>query len=94
MVSVTELRDMNHADEKTLFVDVREQSEWDEGHISWFRHIPLAEVKGHLNEFLSYEKVVFICKSGGRSGIACDTLRDAGIPIAYNVAGGMDAWQA
>ena len=91
-ISTTELRDMNHEDGKTIFVDVREQSEWDEGHIAWFRHIPLSQVKEHLNEFLAFEKVVFICKSGGRSGQACDMCRDAGIPTAYNVVGGMDAW--
>ncbi len=91
-ITVEELSKMDHDSGKFFFVDVRESSEWEEGHIEWFTHIPLRQVPNRINEFLGYEKVLFICRSGARSAQACNTLRTVGIDTAYNVQGGMVAW--
>lgn len=76
-----------------LLVDVREQKEWDAGRAQLAIHVQLAEL-GQAAEVLDSElPILFICLSGGRSLMAAEAFRRAGIP-AYSVAGGMLDWQA
>lgn len=73
-------------------VDVRERNEWDHGHIAHATLIPLATVPGNLDQFDATPTYV-ICRSGGRSGQACEFLERQGVE-AVNVTGGMLAWVA
>lgn len=93
--NVTDLADtLRTPDEHTAFIDVREQTEWDTGHIVGFRHIPLAELPTHADELLKTERVYFLCRSGGRSAHAVGLLAGAGHHGAVNVLGGINAWIA
>ncbi len=76
-----------------LFVDVRTHEEWDEGHIAGFTHIPLSSIEAHIPELKRASRIYFICRSGGRSETACDTLADHDYHNAVNVLGGMIAWE-
>lgn len=101
-ITVAELQKLDHTSGKNLFVDVREQHEWDAGHISWFTHIPLSTISEHMETFKKYDRIFFICRSGGRSGIACDILKDLkearvadhAMPEGVNILGGMIAWES
>ena len=73
-------------------VDVREPDEWTVGHIDHAALIPLATVPDNLEAF-DAEPTYVVCRSGARSGRACDFLRSRG-RIAVNVTGGMMAWTA
>jgi rhodanese-related sulfurtransferase len=73
-------------------VDVREPDEWANGHIGHASLVPLATVPGNLEAF-DAEPTYVVCRSGGRSGQACDFLRNQG-RAAVNVTGGMIAWTA
>ena len=83
----------NHED--ALVLDVREQSEWADGHIGKAKHIPLGQLKTRLNELEKYKDkpIVVVCRSGNRSGSACGTMKKAGFEKMYNLAGGMMAWE-
>ena len=83
----------NHED--ALVLDVREQSEWMDGHIAKARHIPLGKLKDHLSELEKHKgkPIIAVCRSGNRSGSACGTLRKAGFENLHNLAGGMVAWE-
>jgi rhodanese-related sulfurtransferase len=73
-------------------VDVREPDEWAAGHIGHASLVPLATVPGNLDAF-DGEPTYVVCRSGGRSGQACEFLRGQGRQVV-NVAGGMLAWTA
>ena len=75
-----------------VLIDVREADEWLAGHDPAARHIPLAEVLTHLGELPSDLDVLVICRSGNRSRAVTEALRARGIE-AWNVEGGMRAWQ-
>ena len=92
ITSIVELNNIDHLTGKDMFIDVRKKEEWDAGHIGWFTHIPLHEIKDHLDEFKKFERVFFICQSGGRSNMAIETLNEAGVQNAYNIDGGMEEW--
>lgn len=83
----------NHDD--ALLLDVREQSEWSDGHIAKARHIPLGKLKDRLTELEKFKgkPIVAVCRSGNRSGTACGMLKKAGFENLHNLAGGMQAWE-
>ena len=72
-----------------VLVDVREDSEWAEGHAPGAHHQPLGQLDpAHLPEA---DTVFVICRSGNRSARATRVLVRAGLD-ARNVEGGMSAW--
>lgn len=75
-------------------VDVREPSEWAQGHIPGAIHIPLGDLPGRAATLDRARPVITVCRSGNRSLVALDPLREAGITNARSLAGGMKAWQA
>ncbi|MEW5769258.1 MAG: rhodanese-like domain-containing protein [Pseudomonadota bacterium] len=83
----------NHED--AVVLDVREQSEWSDGHIAKARHIPLGQLKNKLSELEKHKgkPIIAVCRSGNRSSHACGILRKAGFENVHNLAGGMQAWE-
>lgn len=76
-----------------LILDVREQSEYDAGHIPGVTLIPLNDVPNRLNEIPKDKPVIVTCRSGNRSGQATDFLRQQGYTNVHNMTGGINAWQ-
>ncbi len=73
-------------------IDVREPDEWAQGHIAHASLVPLATVPGNVEQFDGAPTYI-VCRSGARSGRACQFLGDQGHDVV-NVAGGMIAWTA
>jgi rhodanese-related sulfurtransferase len=76
-----------------VLIDVRVRSEYDDLRIPGSILIPLAELPGRLDEIPTDKDVYVHCRMGGRSARAVDYLLTFGRPNAYNVSGGIDAWQ-
>ena len=74
-----------------LLVDVREQSEWDAGHIEGAVHIPMAQLPDRLSELDKKVMTIVVCRSGNRSGKVAAWLINRGYD-ALNMTGGMLAW--
>ena len=74
-------------------VDVREQEEWDRGHIEGIEFIPMGQLPWRWRELDPDRKWIVVCRSGNRSHYAAAMLRQAGLDAA-NLAGGMLEWQA
>ena len=72
-------------------LDVREQDEWDAGHIDGAQHIPLGQLGARLAEVPRDRTVVAVCRSGSRSDRAARGLRAYGY-AAENLDGGVSAW--
>jgi rhodanese-related sulfurtransferase len=72
-------------------LDVREQDEWDAGHIEGAQHIPLGQLERRVGEVPKGRTVVAVCRSGGRSERATRGLRTIGYQ-AENLEGGVTAW--
>ncbi len=73
-------------------LDVREDVEWEHGHIDGAVHIPLMDLPHRLDEVPSGQ-VLVVCKVGGRSGQAVGYLSQQGIDVV-NLDGGMVDWAA
>lgn len=77
--------------EGVTIVDVREPAEWEAGRIPGARHIPLGDLSQQASALDASGPIVFQCRSGGRSLMAAQALRTAGVE-AYSMAGGLLAW--
>jgi rhodanese-related sulfurtransferase len=77
--------------ENAVVLDVREDYEWEAGHIAGALHIPLEQLPARLDELDPDVDVNVICRTGGRSFRATTWLTENGY-TAFNVIGGMGAW--
>ena len=78
---------------EVVLIDVREQSEYDAGHIPGVTLIPLGQVPDRMSEIPKDKTVIVTCRSGNRSGQATEFLRQQGYTQVHNMAGGIQAWQ-
>lgn len=94
-IFVTELNERLAKGEHPIMVDVREEHEWDMYHLKDVIKISLGNLQTALSELSAYKdkEVIMICRSGGRSGQACNFLRDKGFSNVRNLTGGMLAWK-
>jgi len=86
------------ANKKAILIDVREQGEWDEGHLSLARLAPLSALRqGVLPQGFTTDKSTKIylhCRSGNRVKAAAPILRDLGytnlVPLSegYSILSG------
>ncbi len=81
--------------EDALVLDVRDDGEYQGGHIINSVHIPLTGLSDRLGELEKHKDkpIIVGCRSGQRSARACSTLRKQGFERVYNLAGGVMAWQ-
>ncbi len=77
-----------------VLIDVREQWEYDEGHIPGVELIPINEVPARMSEIPTDKMVVLTCRTGNRSGQVFDFLTQNGFDNVHNMEGGIVAWQA
>lgn len=79
--------------DEVLFLDVREQHEWNAGHVDGAVHVPMGRLAAEAHRLPADRRIVAVCRSGSRSHAVTNALRDAGFD-AVNLVGGMHAWAA
>lgn len=91
-ISAAEGKQMLESGEAML-VDVREQSEYDEGHISGAVLLPLGQIESRAAEMLvdKKAKIIVYCRSGRRSAEAAKKLADMGYSNIFDM-GGIQDW--
>jgi len=76
-----------------FLLDVREQWEYDEGHIPGITLLPMDQVPDRLSEIPTDVEVIVTCRSGNRSSQVTDYLRQQGFDNVHNMEGGILAWE-
>ncbi len=89
-VTVPELDDP--LPDATCVLDVREQVEWDHGHIEGACHLPMMELVERRGE-IPVGPVLVVCRVGARSAQVTAYLVQQGYD-AVNLDGGMVDWAA
>ncbi len=73
-------------------LDVREDDEWDAGHVEGAVHIPLRDLPARIGDVPAAQTLV-VCKVGARSAQAVAYLAQQGYDVV-NLDGGMLDWAA
>ncbi len=94
IVDAPDLADEISRGEVTV-VDVRDRTEFEEGHIPQARHIMLGYLLDRLADVpqANGSPVVLQCRSGNRSAIAASILQARGIENVINMMGGIELWE-
>jgi rhodanese-related sulfurtransferase len=93
-ITVEALKARLDAGEKIHLVDVREPDEHENFNIGGTL-LPLGEIMSMQTdeiEHLKEDEVIFYCRSGNRSGRACQIAEMMGFSNAINLTGGMLDW--
>ena len=79
-----------------VIVDVREEHEWDAGHLPGAKHVP----RGHLESRIEgaapdrSQRLILYCASGNRSALAAHTLKELlGYEQVESMRGGITLWK-
>ena len=93
-IGAAEARDRAAAD-GPVFLDVREQDEWQEGHIPGAVHIPRSNLESRVEGLLPdrESELVVYCAVGARSAFAAKSLGELGYTNVVSLAGGFTDWK-
>jgi rhodanese-related sulfurtransferase len=82
-----------HARGEVLLIDVREQYEWDAGHVPGAVHHEIERIAWRAPTIPRDRPLVFICRGGVRAGMVATAFRAIGYET-YSVLDGFTAWHA
>ncbi|KAF0191891.1 MAG: rhodanese [Gammaproteobacteria bacterium] len=87
------IRLINHQD--AVVLDVRDDREFENGHIVNAVHVPFALLDGRLDHLDKYKgrPFVVVCKTGQQSARAGVMLKNRGFEPVFKLGGGMLAWK-
>jgi len=94
LMTVTELKKRLDAGDKIMVLDVREQDEWDSGHIEGAIHSFVGHLEENLSSISRDREIAVMCSVGHRAGLAASILLRAGLTNIHNVLGGYESWIA
>ena len=94
--SAAEVKNRRAAGEKFLLVDVREESEWKDGHAAEAMHLSKGIIERDIAALIpdSNAKIVLYCGGGYRSALAADNIQKMGYSNVESMDGGFRAWVA
>ena len=78
---------------EALLLDIRAESEWEEGHIPNAHHLMMGYLPEQAHQFIGNKPIVVQCRTGNRSAIAASFLQAKGAKEVINMAGGIEEWE-
>jgi rhodanese-related sulfurtransferase len=80
---------------EAVLIDVREESDWQEGHAKGAKHLSRGVIELEIEEEIPDVKKPIICYCGGgsRSALVAESLQKMGYENVRSMAGGLRAWK-
>ncbi|MDR3214098.1 MAG: rhodanese-like domain-containing protein [Azoarcus sp.] len=81
--------------EDAIVVDLRDQGDFEQGHLPNARHLPLADIDRRATELEKFRNrpLIFYCDSDSRTAKAIATLKKTGFEKLYSLRGGLFEWE-
>src|SRR6185312_7423167 len=80
-------------DEGYEIVDVREDWEWNKGHLPGARHVVLSSILANPTAQKFSDGTIFVCQVGERSAVASEMAVALVVKDVDNFRGGTKAWK-
>lgn len=94
-MDIVQWRDIERIDfSKTILLDVRTKSEWDNGYIKGAVNIPVDELRDRLSELTKDKRIIIYCAVGLRGYIASRILFQNEFTNVANLSGGYRTYSA
>jgi rhodanese-related sulfurtransferase len=93
-ISAAEARKQAEAGDAVL-VDVREESDWREGHADGATHLSRGVIELEIEEQIPdvTKPIICYCGGGSRSALVAESLQKMGYRHVRSMAGGFKAWK-
>jgi len=93
--NVADVKKRRDAGEKFLLVDVREESEFANGHLPGAIHLSKGVIERDIVKTVPdpNTKIILYCGGGFRSALAADNIQKMGYSNVESMDGGYTAWQ-
>jgi rhodanese-related sulfurtransferase len=93
---VHDVKAWQDAGEAFRLIDVREESEWANGHLPNAEHLGKGIIERDIEQQVpnQEEKIVLYCGGGYRSALAGDNLQKMGYRNVISMDGGYKGWKA
>ncbi len=94
-IAIEEVKRKQDAGGEFLFIDVREDHEWNQGHAAGARHLGRGIIERDIENTAPDKdaEIVLYCGGGFRSALSADNLQKMGYANVYSMAGGIRAWK-
>ncbi|GIN90338.1 hypothetical protein J6TS1_00220 [Siminovitchia terrae] len=92
VVQNDELQKKIESNESIIVLDVREAAEYAFNHIPEAISIPLGELDERADELQKEKEIFVVCRTGNRSDMAAQKLKEKGFDKVFNVIPGMSEW--
>jgi molybdopterin/thiamine biosynthesis adenylyltransferase/rhodanese-related sulfurtransferase len=94
-VSTSDIHDRLDEIVRPLLLDVREQDEWEEGHLPGAVHVPRGNLESRVEALIpdKNREIVVYCAVGARSAFATRSLGDLGYTNVSSLTGGFADWK-
>ena len=95
-INIDQYKKLSSSGDKFLLVDVREDSEWAEGHAASAVHMSKGVIEREVEAKVPRKdaNVVLYCGGGSRSALAADALQKMGYTNIFSLDGGFTAYKA
>jgi len=92
--NVADMKGRMDAGEKIVLVDVREESEWAQGHLPGAIHLGKGIIERDIEQRVpdTKAKIVLYCGGGFRSALTADNLQKMGYTNVESMDGGWKGW--
>ena len=92
--NVAEVKKRMDAGEKLTLVDVREDNEWNQGHIRGAIHLGKGIIERDVEKAIPNkgQEIILYCGGGFRSALVADNLKKMGYKNPISMDGGWRGW--
>ena len=93
-LGVTDVKAMLDSAKRFHLVDVREESEWANGHLPGARHLSKGIIERDIESAIPdlHAEIVLYCGGGFRSALCADNLQKMGYTNVVSMDGGWRGW--
>ena len=94
--NVADVKRRMDSDEEFLLVDVREDNEWEKGHVPGAVHLGRGVIERDIETQVpdTSTKMILYCGGGFRSALVADNLQKMGYTNVESMDGGWKGWVA
>ena len=94
-VTIADIKPRLDAGERFHLIDVREDHEWEKGHLPGATHLGRGIIERDIEKLIPDHsaEIVLYCGGGYRSAMAADNLQQMGYTNVKSMDGGFRAWK-